>query len=187
MIEGMFYREMGDGLRWRLATILDAAELFEIIERNRAEFGRWLPWVEFTKTVEDEKNFIRESGEKWARMESMLGVVELDGRIVAAADPTVINLGEHWAEIGYWCDKAFTGRGIITRTVRHIQAFCFEELGLDRVQIRADVGNLLSRAIPERLGYTLEGILRRTSPQPDGTMGDFALYSLLKDEWQANS
>jgi ribosomal-protein-serine acetyltransferase len=156
----MFYQEIGEGLWWRPSTILDAEEMFEIIDRNRVEFGRWLPWVALTTTVADERNFIRESGEKWARLEGMSGVAVLNGKIVASVDPAIIDMSGGWAEIGYWCDSRAQGKGIVTRTVRAIERLCFEDLGLRRVQIRADTQNLRSRAVPERLGYTLEGVLR---------------------------
>lgn len=75
------------------------------------------------------------------------------------------------------------GKGYVTAAVREIERLCFADLGLERVQIRADVANVRSRAIPERLGYTLEGVLRRSAPSGGGRLTDHAMYSLLKPEW----
>jgi ribosomal-protein-serine acetyltransferase len=74
----------------------------------------------------------------------------------------------------------------MTQAVRAMERFAFVDLRLERVQICNAVTNTRSRAIPERLGYTLEGILRR---HVLGGLGrpavDHSIYGLLKPEWEA--
>jgi RimJ/RimL family protein N-acetyltransferase len=59
----------------------------------------------------------------------------------------------------------------------------FERWDVHRVTIKTDVRNLRSRAAIERLGATLDGILRSHSPSATGTVRDTAYYSILKAEW----
>lgn len=59
----------------------------------------------------------------------------------------------------------------------------FERWDVHRVTIKTDVRNLRSRAAIERLGATLDGILRSHSPSATGTVRDTACYSILKGEW----
>ena len=54
----------------------------------------------------------------------------------------------------------------------------FGELGLHRVEIKAAEGNRRSRAIPERLGFEQEGILREAECVDDRYM-DLVVYGLL--------
>jgi ribosomal-protein-serine acetyltransferase len=58
----------------------------------------------------------------------------------------------------------------------------FTELGLHRIEIRAGVENVRSRAIPERLGFTREGVLRGEG-RGSGGFYDLVVYGLLEDEW----
>ena len=54
--------------------------------------------------------------------------------------------------------------------------------GVNRIEIRVRPDNVLSRAIPERLGFTQEGILRQKVRDADG-WSDLVVYALLKGEW----
>lgn len=55
--------------------------------------------------------------------------------------------------------------------------------GFGRVKLRSDARNEHSRAAIEKLGATLEGVLRRHMRRADGTWRDSAVYSILADEW----
>jgi ribosomal-protein-serine acetyltransferase len=63
--------------------------------------------------------------------------------------------------------------------------FVFEDLGVNRVGLQAEVSNQRSRALAERLGFTLEGIRRQGWVNSDGEPVDMAAYSLLASEWRA--
>ena len=54
----------------------------------------------------------------------------------------------------------------------------FERLHAARVEIRTDVDNSRSWKIPERLGFALEGVLRRDTRTPDGELRDTKVYAL---------
>ena len=71
----------------------------------------------------------------------------------------------------------------MTKVCRHLCGYLFDELGLNRIEIRCAEANLKSRAVPERLGFTLEGTLREMGYTRDGWV-DQRVYSLLKREWR---
>jgi ribosomal-protein-serine acetyltransferase len=66
----------------------------------------------------------------------------------------------------------------MTRAVRAVVEHAFKDLGLHRVEIRCAVGNARSRAIPERLGFRQEGVLR-DAEHVLGRRLDVVLYSRL--------
>ena len=59
----------------------------------------------------------------------------------------------------------------------------FGEFGVHRVVIRAGVENVRSRAIAERLGFTMEGVARGEG-RGSGGFYDLAVYAILEDEWR---
>jgi ribosomal-protein-serine acetyltransferase len=59
----------------------------------------------------------------------------------------------------------------------------FKVLNLNRVQINCNVENIRSRAIPERLGFKQEGVLREVEWLHD-RFGDWAVYAMLRRDWK---
>ncbi|MBC8170995.1 MAG: GNAT family N-acetyltransferase, partial [Anaerolineae bacterium] len=59
----------------------------------------------------------------------------------------------------------------------------FNSWHLHRVVIRCAAGNTRSRAIPERLGFKLDGIMR-DEICIRGQYHDHVVYSLLAHEWR---
>jgi ribosomal-protein-serine acetyltransferase len=85
-------------------------------------------------------------------------------------------------EIGYWLAPPFQGRGVMTKTCRFLVAYAFAELNLNRVEILCAVENLRSRAVPERLGFREEGVLRQAEWVRDH-FNDLVVYAMLAEEW----
>jgi ribosomal-protein-serine acetyltransferase len=56
---------------------------------------------------------------------------------------------------------------------------------LNRIEIRVGVGNARSRAIPARLGFTEEGILRQAERVGDRYV-DHEVFAMLSANWNAN-
>lgn len=63
-------------------------------------------------------------------------------------------------EIGFWAAREHRGRGYVTEAVLALSRWAFTRAGIDRMEWRAEVGNTASRAVAERAGFTMEGVLR---------------------------
>jgi ribosomal-protein-serine acetyltransferase len=74
----------------------------------------------------------------------------------------------------------------MTRAARALVDYGFGELGLHRIVIRCATGNHASRAIPERLGFALEGTLRQAQWVNDH-FNDLAVYAMLRPDWDRAS
>jgi len=90
------------------------------------------------------------------------------------------DLAQDRCGIGYWLAPHARGRGSMARAVRLLTAWCFEELGVQRVEIRAEPANAASRAVAERAGFTFEGIARSWFTIK-GRRADAAVYSQIAD------
>ena len=161
----------------------DVEHLYRLIEADRPYLEEWLPWVENIRTLDDE----REWAERMARVEDgdreQPYAIVHDGVVVGGIGIAFEPM-ERSGEIGYWLAEAMQGRGIATRACEALVDHAFRSRGLHRVVIRTALENRRSSAVPERLGFVLEGT-QRESLYASGTHHDAAVYSMLAPEWTA--
>jgi ribosomal-protein-serine acetyltransferase len=72
----------------------------------------------------------------------------------------------------------------MTEAVRAHVDHAFATWELNRILIQAAVDNGRSRAIPERLGFREEGVLREVE-RVGGRMLDGVVYAMLAGDWPA--
>ena len=87
------------------------------------------------------------------------------------------------ATIGYWLAREARGRGHMSRAVRLLARWAFEELGLARIALTTDPENVVSQRVAERCGFTREGRLRsHMLIRHTGQRRDSLVYGLLPGE-----
>ena len=175
-----------DNTALKTLTLHDAPALFALTEANREHLRRWLPWLDAVTEEEDTRAYLKAViRQREAGLGPVYGIVhkaELAG--VIGFHP--LDRFHRVGEIGYWLGEAYQHRGIMTACCRFLVHYGFETLGLHRIQIPAATGNRPSRAIPERLGFTFEGVLRERE-NLGGTYVDHAMYSMLRSEYAAGA
>lgn len=87
-------------------------------------------------------------------------------------------------EIGAtWIGREFQGTGL-NREMKLLMLDCaFWEMEFEKVEFRIDERNVRSRRAVEKLGATLEGILRRNVYLLDGYKRNTCCYGILREEW----
>jgi ribosomal-protein-serine acetyltransferase len=159
----------------------DAEELYRLIDSNRAHLATWLPWAR-DQTLELTREFIRLIRRQEAANDGFQSALVSDGRIVGMIGFHSVNWPHRSTSIGYWLDEGHQGRGLMTSAVRTLVSHAFSDWDLHRVEIRAAIDNQRSRAIPERLGFREEGVLREAELVGERWL-DLAVYAMLAPEW----
>jgi ribosomal-protein-serine acetyltransferase len=166
----------------RIVSEQDTPALFALIDSNRRHLRQWLPWVDATQTAEDELLFIRGLREQHENNGNPGYVIWHRGEAAGMISYHPIDWHNRKGEIGYWLGEAFQGRGLMSGACRLMIAYAFEILQLNKVEIRCATGNTRSCAIPQRLGFTREGVVRQGEWLYDHFV-DLVLYGLLASEW----
>ncbi|MGH2850867.1 MAG: GNAT family N-acetyltransferase [Solirubrobacteraceae bacterium] len=175
--------DLGDGRLLRQLEDADSAELFTLIDINRAHLANWMPFVGQTRTEADSLAFIRAARRQFEEHRGVQLAIVRDSRIIGVAGFHGIDWVRRSTSIGYWLAAAQQGTGTMTATVCAMLDHAFESWTLARVEIRAGVTNERSRAIPERLGFQQEGVLH--AAERIGTrVIDHVVYVMTSREWQ---
>ena len=96
----------------------------------------------------------------------------------------LINWKNKVLHIGWtWIGKEFQGSGLNKHVKYLMLKYAFEELEFEKVEFRIDERNIRSRKAVEKLGATLEGILRKNTIMKDGFRRSTCCYGILKEEW----
>lgn len=167
----------------RPLTELDHVALYLAVDRNRAHLRRFLPWLDSTRSPSDIEAFRRRTQAQEREGSGLVRVIEHQDQIGGIVGFNVIDQFNRRAELGYWIDRTLEGRGVCRRACAQLIRYAFDELDLNRISIAAALDNRRSRALAERLGFTLEGVRREAEWLYDRYV-DHALYGLLRREWQ---
>lgn len=156
----MLIDRISDDLELRLLQPVNAEELFTLTDANRLYLRQWLPWLDLITQVEDTQNFIARTIQQFADGEGLVTAIWADGKIVGLVGFNRIDHQDRIGYIGYWLAKSVCGRGIMTKSCHSLINYGFNTLKLDRIVIACATENYRSRAIPLRLGFSHEGVIR---------------------------
>jgi ribosomal-protein-serine acetyltransferase len=175
---------VGDRYQLRSIQLADAAELFALTDANRSYLRQWLPWLDMITQVEDTQEFIARRMRQFAANEGLTAAICDGGKIVGVVGFIRIEqCDDRIGYIGYWLAESHQGKGIMTESCRSLISYGFTTLKLDRVVITCDTANHRSGAIPLRLGFSYEGVIRDAEWLYNKSR-DHDIYALLASDEQ---
>ncbi len=181
-VRTMFHFRIDGNTELRLLEERHVPELFRLVDQNRAYLREWLPWLDDNTSPADTKKFVRHSLDKFAANNGFQVGIWFRGKLVGVIGYHGVDWVNRSTSIGYWLAAAYQGQGLVTRACQALVDYAFTEWSLNRVEIRCAVGNRKSRAIPGRLGFKEEGIIRQPEWLYDHFV-DHVVYGMLASEW----
>ena len=163
-------------------TEKDAEALFAIVDKNRAFLRRFLPWLDKNTAPKDSAFFIKMSEQTFKDNGAPTLGIFFKSNLVGIVGFHALDKANRKASVGYWLDKDHCGSGIITKATKALVSFGFNELNLNRVEIRCAVENTASQKVAKKLGFQLEGTLRQAEFLYDIYVDQF-VYAMIKADW----
>ena len=173
---------VNDNIKLQTLVPEHAEELYELILASKEHLQRWLPWVKNVDSINYIENFIQETILRSDNKTEFAFVIFYKETMAGRIGLYHLQQQNKIGEIGYWLGKDYVGKGIIGQCCAAIIDYGFEVAELNRIVIKSGTENTESFRIPEKLGFTKEGILRQAELLDEGFI-DLNLYSLLKSEW----
>ena len=161
----------------------DVDSLFQAVRESLKEVFVWLPWFHPEYSRDECSAWVDSRSEAWKSGQQYSFAIydRRDGGLVGGVELNQINRTHRIANVTYWVRTSWAGRGAATAATRLAAEFGFRELGLQRVEILAAVGNDASARVAEKAGATKEGLLRNRFLN-HGKPADAVLYSLVPED-----
>ena len=163
----------------------DAQALQEAVAESRDHLRPWMPFADAHQTLEESQDWIIHQIARWLTREGMNMAMwdAVTQRYLGGIGLHVHDWDIGYFEIGYWLRVSAQGHGYVTEAVQLLTDYAFNTLKANRVEIRCDEQNMRSAAIPRRLGYIEEGLLRNETTTPGGELRNTLVFSLVAGEW----
>jgi ribosomal-protein-serine acetyltransferase len=174
--------QVNEDINLKPIVLSDAKIIFHIIQSQRAYLRKWLPFVDNTRHVVDTENYINSIYATPPDQRERVFTIHYKNAFAGLIGLKSIDKQNQKTEIGYWLSESFQKKGIMSLSVKALIDYAFQQLQLNRIQIKCAVGNNESKHIPQRLGFTFEGIEREGEFLSDNTFTDLEVYSILKKD-----
>lgn len=162
----------------------DGAALRAAIADSLAELKPWMPWAQDVPDLEESEANCRQARLRFLARSDLRFHLFLKGEdaFVGSSGLHRIDWEARKFEIGYWVRTGHGGKGYVTEAVDGLTRFAADRLGARRIEIRCDARNVRSSRVAERLGFTLEGVLRSERLDVSGQPSDTRVYGKVRGQ-----
>jgi ribosomal-protein-alanine N-acetyltransferase len=166
----------------RPIRVRDAKVLERELMENRSWLRKWEATNPYAPMSFDTRASIRSLLSHARSGNGLPFVVEHAGELAGQLNVSSITWGSlSSATIGYWVGQQFAGKSITPTAVALATDFCFQQLGLHRMEICIRPENAPSLRVVEKLGFRYEG-LRRRFIHINGDWRDHFCFALVAEE-----
>ncbi len=162
----------------------DAQNIYDLITANRPRLIDYFPIaIGAIHSIADTEQYIKLKTKQAHAKEAITYLIVDDNTNIPIGFTFIKNFD--WdiakAELAYYIDKHYEGKGIVSKALQHIITYCFATLKLKKLYLRTAKDNIGSQRVALKNGFLLEGVLRKDFKIADGTLIDLHYYGLIKD------
>ncbi|WP_293911562.1 GNAT family protein [Deinococcus sp.] len=172
----------------RVPTGEHAAEQMKLVNANLEHLRPWMSWAQQPVTLEAQTERCLKSYERFLNSEDLMYLTFSAGRLIGACGIHRLDWSVPVGDIGYWLAEDAQGYGYATELAGALTELALRPtqaggLGFGRIEIRCDPRNARSAAVPLRLGYEREAVLKRSAADAQGgVLRDTLVFARWSEE-----
>ncbi len=172
---------VGGGIKLLDLKLQDDASYFEMM--SDPEVTKYMSDEDLPKSVEDARNDVKFWGSLFYRKYGVYWKIAFEdsNELIGTVGLNMLSKYNKRAEISYDLKQKYWRQGIMKRVLSNVLLFAFQRMHLERIEARTMLENEPSRKLLEKMGFKLEGILRKYR-LIRAVHEDITLYSLMRDE-----
>lgn len=179
----MLYLHVDEKISIRMLSGRDVHPLHAFIQTTSKETKYWLPLLTTLKTIDDCKQFIKNSLLLFAMRRGVIAGIFYDKKFIGLVGFNDIDFTNDTGSIGYMLNEAYRSKGIMTTVLRTFISYGFSKYCLQKVELRIATGNHASVRLAKRLNFSYD----RTIENAEMLYGNYVahdVYCMRKDDWQ---
>jgi ribosomal-protein-serine acetyltransferase len=158
------------------------SKLFKLIDDNRSRLEDFFPGtVAETRTLPDTLDYCLKMEQKRKNKAYFPFIIidEKDNKYVGFIDIKNIDWRIPKAEVGYFIDQHYEGKGVISKALSFVLKYMVKTYGLKKILSRAGTKNQGSQKVALNNGFILEGTIRSDFKTASGEIVDLNYYGKL--------
>lgn len=159
----------------------DASDMFEYAKDSEVtEYLTWHPHPDKNYT----RDYLEYLGSRYRVGDFFDWAITLKegGKMIGTCGFTSFDYSNDCAEFGYVLNPKYRGIGIVPEALYAVMKFGFDNLHINRAEVKFIEGNNASRRVAEKVGMTFEGI-RRGGMLIKGEYKNIGICAILRDEF----
>lgn len=166
---------------YRVSTIENPAKILEAREESFDDLKPWMGWSQEKPTLEGIKQELKDAETLRENLASYrFHIYRAPAKFLGGIG--IIRYGAYGksAELGYWMRTSVQRMGY-TREALALMSLYLMKIGLNRIEVRADIDNHRSIKVASSIGMKMDGVLRADRFKIDGRLSSTAVLSFVKD------
>jgi len=182
---GPAYRIETNNLTIRCYSPSDADPLAKSVLESVEHLKPWMPWAhDEPEPIETKINRLRYFRANFdLDKEYVYGIFNKDETELIGGCGLHPRVGVEAMAIGYWINVNHVKKGFGAECAGVLTKIGFEINSLKRIEIHCDPNNVASASIPRKLGFTLDAVLPKRTPNEKGELRDSMVWSIFRDQY----
>ena len=159
----------------------DAADMLQLVHRNRDHLIREFNEQSRLQTLSEAESFIATKIELWNAAKAFCyGIWNSKDQQIGQIQLKNLDWEIPSGELGYFIGESWQRRGFAAEALNALVRLAFNEVGLERIFVRILLSNQPSLLLVQKLGFQEEGIHRKAFRCGHGELHDVRYLSLVR-------
>lgn len=158
-------------------------DYYVVLNKNRSYLSKYLNWIDSLSSFKDEKIYLQSRNQ----IIDDTFAIYYDNKIVGGIDINNLNQEKNEAEIVYWLDYDYQGKGIMNTVMLGMLNYTFNVLKLNSLFAVCAIDNVKGVKVLDKSGFVIIGKEKEKLKFKNGRKLDCYIYSLTYEQYKKYS
>ena len=155
---------------------------FDLLQKNKEHLNDFPTTMRLNTSAEESEKYVQKCIAQWYLQEVYCYAIYEKNSEAMIGMMRIFKIDWQFpsAEIAYFLENKYKGRGYVTEALEHTTEFCFDVLKMNKLHLRTNVENKASQAVAKKCGFVLEGTHKQDFKDVNGDFVDIFRFGLTR-------